>query len=140
MLSPGVAPHPYLRAYMAGITIPTAFLLVILAVFLTVHGFHPGPLPVDRILIFPMAIAPNLWGAWNILYVALRRRRDWPLGRHGLLLALLVGSLAWTIARAVGVPMDVLHTAIAVYPFGVVAYYLLWKYAVRLLNEILGIA
>jgi hypothetical protein len=140
MPTPAATPHPYLRAYMAGITIPTAFLLVILAVFLTVHGFHPDPLPLDRMLVFPMALAPNIWGAWNMLYVALRRRWEWPLGRHGILLALLVGSLAWTIARAVGLPMATLHTALGVYPFAVVAYYLLWKYGVRLLNEILGIA
>lgn len=134
------APHPFLRAYMAGITIPTVFLLAILAAFLTVHGFHPEPLPVDRVLVFPMAIAPSLWGTWNMLYVALRRRRDWPLGRHGILLALLIGLLAWTLARAVGVPAVVLSTALGIYPFVVVAYYLLWKYGVRLLNEILGIA
>ena len=125
---------------MAGITIPTVFLLAILAAFLTVHGFHPEPLPVDRVLVFPMAIAPSLWGTWNMLYVALRRRRDWPLGRHGILLALLIGLLAWTLARAVGVPAVVLSTALGIYPFVVVAYYLLWKYGVRLLNEILGIA
>jgi hypothetical protein len=140
MPAPAGSPHPFLRAYMAGITIPTLFLLAILAAFLTVHGFQPEPLPMDRVLVFPMAIAPNLWGAWNMLYVALRRRRDWPLGRHGILLALLVGSLAWTIARAVGLPTVLLHTAIGIYPFVVVAYYLLWKYGVCLLNETLGIA
>jgi hypothetical protein len=140
MLASFGGPRPYLRAYMAGITIPTAFLLVILGVFLTVHGVHPGPLAVDRVLVFPMAIAPNLWGAWNILYVEIRRRRDWPLGRHGLLLALLGGSVGWAIARATGVSEAFLHTAFAVYPFVVVSYYLVWKYGVRFLNETLGIA
>jgi len=125
---------------MAGITIPTAFLVVILAAFVTVHGVRPGPLALDRVLIFPMAIAPNLWGAWNVLYVLIRRRRDWPLGRHGLLLAILAGSVASAIAHAAGVPASFFHTAVAVYPFGVVAYYLLWKYGVRFLNETLGIA
>ena len=60
-------PRPYLRAYMAGIAIPTAFLLVIMTVFVTVHRFHHEPLPIDRVLVFPIAIAPNLWGAWNIV-------------------------------------------------------------------------
>ena len=125
---------------MAGITIPTAFLLVILAVFVTVHQFHHESLPIDRVLVFPMAIAPNLWGLWNMLYVTLRRRRDWPPGRHGLLLAMLVGPLAWTIARTMGIPIAVLGTAITAFPFVVVLYYLLWKYGVSALNEILGIA
>lgn len=133
-------PHPFLRAYMAGIAIPTAFLLVILTVFVGVHRVHPEPLPIDRVLVFPMAIAPNLWGAWNMLYVAIRRRRDWPLARHGVLLTLIVGPLAWTIAHALGVPMATVGTAVVAYPFGVAMYYLLWKYGVRMLNEILGIA
>src|SRR5437016_824732 len=64
-------PHPFLRAYMAGIVVPTMFLLVIMAVF----GYHryyfevpnqfviplPGR-PLERALIFPMAVVPNLWG------------------------------------------------------------------------------
>jgi hypothetical protein len=125
---------------MAGIAIPTAFLLVIVAVFVTVHQFHHEPLPIDRVLVFPMAIAPNLWGAWNMLYVAIRRRREWPLGRHGILLALLVGPLGWLIARSMGVPLATLTTAITAFPFVLVLYYLLWKYGVRLLNETLGIA
>ena len=86
-----------------------------------------------------MAIAPNLWGAWNILYVAIRRRRDWPLGRHGMLLAMLIGPLAWLVARSQGAPRVPLTTAIAAFPFVLVLYYLLWKYGVRLLNETLGI-
>ena len=125
---------------MAGIAIPTAFLLVIMTVFVTVHWFHHEPLPIDRVLVFPMAIAPNLWGAWNIVYVAIRRRRDWPLGRHGLLLAMLVGPVAWLIARSMGLPLAMLTTAMAAFPFVLVLYYLLWKYGVRLLNETLGIA
>lgn len=133
-------PHPYLRAYMAGITIPTAFLLVILAVFVAIHQVYQGPLPVDRVLVFPMAIAPNLWGAWNMLYVVIRRRRHWPLGTHGVLLALIVGPSAWSIAHALGVPNATVDRAIVAYPFGVAVYYLVWKYGVRRLNEILGIA
>ena len=135
-----LAPRPYLRAYMAGIAIPTAFLLVILTVFVTVHQFHHEALPIDRVLVFPMAIAPNLWGAWNMLYVAIRRRREWPLGRHGLLLAMLVGPLGWLIVRSMGVPSAMLATAITAFPLVLVLYYLLWKYGVRLLNETLGIA
>lgn len=138
--SSAVPPHPYLRAYMAGITIPTAFLLVILLVFVTVHWFHKEPLPIDRMLVFPMAIAPNLWGAWNIVYVALRGRRDWPLGLHGLLLAILIGPLGWTIALSMGVPKIALGTAAAAFPFVMALYYLLWKYGVRMLNEVLGVA
>ena len=57
--------HPYLRAYMAGIVLPTAFLLVIM----TVDVYHRYYLevssqfvlgmparPLERTLVFPMAI------------------------------------------------------------------------------------
>jgi len=138
--SAGAAPHPYLRAYMAGITIPTALLLVILAVFITVHQFHHEPLPIDRILVFPMAIAPNLWGVWNMVYIVVRRRRDWPLGLHGLLLAMLVGPLGWALVLTMGFPMSVLGTVMPAFPLGMILYYLLWKYGVAALNEILGVA
>jgi hypothetical protein len=134
------APHPYLRAYMAGIVIPTAALLMVLAAFVTVHHFHREPLPIDRVLVFPMAIAPNLWGAWNMLYVALRRRRRWPLAAHGVILSFLAATIGWAMARSLGLPIGGLRDVATALPFVVVMYYLLWKYGVRALNDILGIA
>jgi hypothetical protein len=67
-------PHPYLRAYMAGIVVPTLFLLVIMTVY-AVFAFYlevpsqfvlemPAP-PLQRAIVFPMAVVPNLWGVWN---------------------------------------------------------------------------
>ena len=121
--------------------IPTAFLLVILAVFVAIHQVYQGPLPVDGLFVFPMAIAPNLWGAWNMLYVAIRRRRHWPLGTHGVLLALIVGPSAWFIAHALGVPNATVDRAIVAYPFGVAVFYTWSGNTVYTgLNEILGIA
>jgi hypothetical protein len=131
--------HPYLRAYMAGVTIPTAFLIVILAVFLAIHGLHHGPTPIERFLVFPLALGPNLWGLWNMLYVAISRRRTWPIGRHGVLLTLIVGPVAWTVATSVGLPLAMIGTAAAVFPFVIVVYYLLWKHGVRFLNELVGV-
>jgi hypothetical protein len=125
---------------MAGIAIPTAALLLVVALFTIVHQVRPGPLPIDRVLVFPMAIAPNLWGVWNMLYVAVRQRREWPLAWHGAVLALLAASTAWGIAGAVGLPGATLARAFTALPFVVVMYYLLWKYGVRWLNELLGVA
>jgi hypothetical protein len=28
------------------------------------------PVPIERVIVFPMAVVPNLWGAWNVLRVA----------------------------------------------------------------------
>ena len=85
-------PHPYLRAYMAGIVVPTMFLLIIVSVYAYNRYYFEGssqfviPLPgepLDRAIMFPMAVVPNVWGAWNMLYLALRSRFRWALGIHG---------------------------------------------------------
>ena len=34
--------------------------------------------PLERALIFPMAVVPNVWGLWNVLYLALRHRVRMP--------------------------------------------------------------
>ena len=126
---------------MAGITIPTAFLLVIVTAFVIVHRFHQEPLPIDRMLVFLMAIALDLWGVWNIVYVAVRRRRSWPPGLHGLLLSVLAGSLGWGIARAMGLPIAALGTGHRGVPVrhghGVLPGL---EHGVAALNEILGVA
>jgi hypothetical protein len=133
------APHPYLRAYMAGIAIPTMLFVMIPVVFLASHPLHHVPMPIERVLVFPATLGPNLWGLWNVLYVAVRRRRPWPIGVHGALLTLVVGPIAWTVATSFGVPHVTIETAGTVFPFVVVVYYLLWKHGVCFLNELLGV-
>src|SRR5437879_8785581 len=66
--------HIYLRAYMAGIVVPTVFLLVVAAVFTIARYVYNIPVPVERVIVFPMAVVPNAWGLWNVLFVALRSR------------------------------------------------------------------
>ena len=145
--------HPYLRAYMAGIAVPTAFLLVIMTVFILVRHVFAVPIPIERMIVFPMAIVPNLFGAWNMLYVRLKRRRHVPIGVHGAFLPILLVPLGVTMAWALGflrltsqgfvwfeavlVPYTFLA---ATFPVPVMIYYLAWKYLVGYLNELLGIA
>jgi hypothetical protein len=69
----------YLRAYMAGIAAPTPLLLVALTPFLVARFVYNIPVPVERVIIFPMAIIPNLFGVWNMLYLASRARTRLPL-------------------------------------------------------------
>ena len=65
------ATHPYLRAYMAGTVVPTLFLLVVITVFAYHRYYYEVPIqfvvgvpgrPLERMLVFPMAIVPNTWG------------------------------------------------------------------------------
>ena len=67
--------HPYLRAYLAGIAFPTFFLLVFMTAYIIFRYVYNVPVPIERVIIFPVAAVPNLWGAWNILYAAGIARR-----------------------------------------------------------------
>ena len=131
-------PHPYLRAYMAGIVVPTLFLLAAI----TVYAFYRSYLqvPLERAIVFPMAVVPNLWGAWNILYLALGSRVRLPLGVHGALLPLLLVPAGVTLASALDVFTIQLPYALPIVPIGMALYYLVWKYLVGFLNEEMGIA
>lgn len=96
-------PHPYLRAYMAGVAVPTVFLLAVFAGFCVVRfGYNPE-FPIERVLVFPLALA---------------------------------------VSRALGFEFPVNGGAVVLIaaPLVMILYYVLWKYVVGWLNEVLGIA
>src|SRR5215475_4467397 len=122
--------HLYIRAYMAGIFIPTLFLLVVMTVYCAVRYAYNLPVPIERVIIFPMAAVPNLWGLWNILYVAFFSRRQVSLGLFGGALPLLLAPLGYLITRLLEFPVphfvaSVLPIAL---PIALALYYLAWKY------------
>ncbi len=94
--------HPYLRAYVAGIAVPTMLLLVAMSVFSVTRYVYKIPIPIERVIVFPMALVPNLFGVWNMLYVWLRPRRHLPIGFHGALLPFVLAPIAFTIATSLG--------------------------------------
>ena len=141
--------HPYLRAYMAGIVVPTLFLLVIVSVdayhryyFEVSSQFVLGlsARPLQRALLFPMAIVPNVWGLWNVLYLATKSRLRLPLGVHGALLVLLIIPGGVMLARLLDAFTIHWRFALPMVPIGMTAYYLAWKFLVGFLNEEMGIA
>jgi len=145
--------HPYLRAYMAGIAVPTMLLLAIMTAFTIARHVYDVPLPIERVIVFPMAIVPNLFGLWNILYVAMGSGRRLPIGFYGALLPFVLLPIAFTMATFLGflsftptalVWFEILHIPYVfltiVFPGTVAVYYLIWKYLVGSLNELLGIA
>jgi hypothetical protein len=144
--------HPFLRAYMAGIALPTMLLLVAMTVYFVARYVFRVPIPIERVIVFPMAIVPNRFGVWNIFYVWLRPRRHLPIGFHGALLPLVLAPIGFTIATSLGflevTPRGfILFQAITIhYPFvatgflcALIVYYLVWKYLVGFFNELLGI-
>jgi hypothetical protein len=146
-------PHPYLRAYMAGIVAPSLGLLIALTVFILTRLVFQLPIPIERVIIFPMALVPNAFGLWNILYVWLQPYRHLPIGFHGALLPVVLvtlGGFAASCGRflTIGPEGVTWFQAISV-PYAlvglwflavVVVYYLIWKYIVGFLNRLLGVA
>ncbi|HZJ31741.1 MAG TPA: hypothetical protein VFD21_09240 [Vicinamibacterales bacterium] len=141
--------HPFVRAYMAGIAVPTCMLIIILTVY-AYNRFYfevssqfviplPGA-PLDRAIVFPMAVVPNLWGVWNILYLALRSRLRWSLGVHGAVLPLVLMPLGVALARSLDVFELNWELVLPMVPVGMTVYYLAWKYLVGFLNQEVGIA
>ena len=142
-------PHPYLRAYMAGIVVPTMFLLVIMTVYACFRFFFEVPSqfvveiaarPIERAIVFPMAVVPNLWGVWNMLHLALRSRARWSIGLHGALLPLLLIPGVVALARLLDVFTIQMPFALLMAPIVMSVYYLAWKFLVGFLNEEVGIA
>ena len=145
--------HPYLRAYMSGISVPTPLLLVALTLFSIARFVYDVPIPVERVIIFPMAIIPNLFGVWNVLYLASRSRTHLPLGIHGAVLPFILAPLGFLLGRSLGflkatdhgflyfgvVHVHYAHIAI-IFPVVLIVYYLVWKYLIGFFNQVAGIA
>lgn len=144
--------HPYLRAYMAGVTVPTALLLVGLTLFCLARFVFNVPVPIERVIIVPLMIVPNAFGLWNMLFLKLRPHWKTPIGLHGALLPLFLGPIGFVVATGLGfvqatnrglVAFDMVRLPywwLAVGPFVAIAvYYLIWKYVVGFLNREVGI-
>lgn len=134
--------HAYLRAYMAGIVVPTIFLLAVATVFCFVRYVYNIPVPIERVIVFPMAVVPNLWGLWNMLFLASHGRTHFPIGLHGAVLPVVLGPLGFALTRILDFPVP--REAVHIFPIaglvGLLVYYLAWKYLVGFLNGVLGIA
>jgi hypothetical protein len=145
--------HPYLRAFLAGVFVPTLILPLLLTLFVIVRLVLEEPFPIERGLIFPMAVVPALWGLWNMLHLGLHERTHMSVGAHGAILPLLLLPCGTVLAGCLGIIhlgatsvtwFDVVRISYAFIACGFCAalagYYLAWKYVVGFLNRVLGIA
>ena len=145
--------HPYLRAYLAGIFIPTLVLPIFLTVFIVVRIVLQVQVPIEQAIIFPMAVVPSLFGLWNMLWLGSHGCTHLPIGVHGAALPLLLMPMGATTAICLGVLKLSVHGATwfgaCEIPYTLIApcflaamagYYLVWKYIVGFLNRVLGIA
>ena len=134
--------HPYLRAYLAGIAFPTVFILIGMTVFTVLRYVYNVPAPIERFIVFPMAVVPTAWGLWNVLYRALDARRFVSLGVFGGSLPLLLAPCGYLVTRLLDftIPHGLFAFVSFALPVGLILYYLLWKHLVGFLNAELGIA
>ena len=145
--------HPYLRAYLAGIFVTTLILPLILTAFIIVRFVLQLPVPIERGLIFPMALIPAAWGLWNMLWLASHERTHLAVGVHGAIFPFLLLPIGASVAHCYGVLsigatsvtwFQAIHVPYALiapaFCCAVAAYYLVWKYIVGSVNRILAIA
>ena len=133
--------YPYLRAYMAGITIPTIMLIFLITVFTIARYAYNLSNPIERMIVFPMAIVPNLWGLWNMLYLRLRRYGYLPIGFHGAILAAVQSTIAVGLFKLIDFELPEFAWRAWPFAFPVIAigFYLVWKHVVSFFNTFLGI-
>lgn len=145
--------HPYLRAYMAGIAFPTAFLLMIWLIGYCIARFvYNVSAPIEQLLVFPMAVVPNIFGLWNMLFVKLHQHWRVPIGLHGAALLFFLGPIAAVFMISMGfltvTDRGLIYFGILRLPYwyltlapflAIAVYYLIWKYVVGSLNKLLGI-
>jgi hypothetical protein len=134
---------------MAGIVVPTIVLLWIAVVY-AYHVFYvevPSQFifglparPLERTILFPMAVVPNLWGIWNMLWVATRSRTGLSIGLHGCVIPVLLVPGGIFLARTTELFYIQTGFALLAIPVGMAIYYLAWKFIVGSLNAELGIA
>jgi hypothetical protein len=145
--------HPYVRAYMAGVFAPSLVLLLALTAFVVGRLMLHIPIPIERVIVFPMALVPNAFGVWNILYVWSRPHVGWTIGLHGAVLPFCLVTMG-TIAAVSGGLLTINATGVIWFqsirvPYlllapwflaAVAIYYLVWKHLVGFLNRLLEIA
>lgn len=145
--------HPYLRAYLAGIFLPTLILPVALTAFVVVRIVLRVPVPIEQALIFPMAVVPSIFGLWNILWLGSHEHTHLPIGVHGAILPLLLMPAGATTASCLGALALGSHGAtwfnaceipyaliVPCFLAALAGYYLVWKYIIGGFNRVLGIA
>jgi hypothetical protein len=128
----------YLLAYMAGLTIPAVLLIGAMFAYVWLRLIWDLPMPLERVIAFPMAIIPNAWGLWNMIYIASHLDRRVPIGWYGAMLPVVLMPIGWRLARTADVETPPVMFGCAVVVVAAL-YYVLWRYAVAALNRLVGV-
>ena len=130
----------FLRAYMAGVLLPTWILLLVLGAVVIAHLTGHSLPRLQSAIVFPMAVVPNVWGLWNLLYASMHLSERVSIGVFGALLPLALVPAGVGLAASLGLDFYSVRHAVVVLPVLMVVYYLAWKYAVAYFNRVVGVA
>ena len=130
--------YPLLRAFMAGITLPTMVVPFVIAL-VSMHHSSVRPFHLEDVVFFPVGLVPSVWGLWNILYARMRLHGRVPIGLFGVALLIPLGSAAYAIQTVLGKMLWSSDVLVVGVPIAVVVYYLAWKHVVGRLNDLLGV-
>jgi len=131
--------HPYLKTYMAGVLLPSWLLMVGLVGFVISRTVFENHYPLEQFLVYPAAVVPNLWGLWNVLYVALVLKQRITLGIWGALLPLLLVPGGLALQYFLGVSLFSKQEILTLLPVAIALYYLGWKHIVGFFNKVVGV-
>lgn len=145
--------HPYLRSFLAGAFFPTLGLPVMLIGYIVIRFMFHVPFPIERGLVFPLALVPTTWALWNMLWLRTHAQTNLSLAVHGMLLPFVLLPAGTVIASCLGIlqlgSSGVTWFGSCQVPYALIVpcflaalagYYLVWKYVVGFLNRVLGIA
>lgn len=125
-----------LKAFIAGLVVPSVILPLILCTALHVEK--------SQILMIPfLHFIPLIWGGWNVIYFLLFKHLSTDVNGRllitGAALGLIVAIYAvfqLDLPSQLGLPGYMHYVPLVVAP---VLYALLWRYAVKPLNTLLGL-
>ncbi len=127
----------YLRAFIAGVVLPSVLLPLILS--LAVYAERPQLSDVLFVHYLPI-----IWGVWNVLYFAglrdiLPGSLDVKLMLTGLILGVIVAIVAvfgLDLTQAIGLEGNAIYLPLIIAP---ILYALFWWLIVKPLNSVVGV-
>jgi len=98
--------HPYLRAFLAGIFVPTLVLPVMLVGFITLRLCWRSLCLLSVSLFFRWRLCRRCSELWNVLYWRRIERTHMALGAHGAILPFLGAPTGAFVASSLGMLQD----------------------------------
>lgn len=137
----GTGTTKHLHAYLAGAAVPTVLLPVMLVTYCAVRSQINPDIGLERMMQFPLALAPLVWGVWNVVWASQPEQQRLPLGVHGAVVPVVLAPLAVWGYESLGVklPEGAVGFIGPGIPLMMALYFVLWRTVVGRLNKLLDV-